>query len=295
MAGLVSEMAATPGSAWVGVGVVLVAVAVARAVRLQRAHSVLLRLAGPPTPAGPPVWFSHALDTSGLAVRAEVAWRWTCRVAVAVAALAAWHRPAVVVGVSVVAAGVALAAGRRRRRVRRQAQHHDLAALIDVLLFQLAAGTSLASALASAAVHPSPLADDLHRVAVRVRHGLGVQAAVDDWAATSGSDGVRLLADAVAIAGVSGGSQQAALLGVQATLRDRDALAREVRALAAQARTSGVVLVLTPIGFAAVVALVDPRVAAFYGTPAGWGCVTVGLVLDAAGARWMDRLARAVA
>lgn len=293
MAGLVSEVVFTPGSA--GVGVALLAMAVARAVRLQRAHTVLLRLDGPPSPPGPPAWFGRALDASGLTVRAEVGWRWACRVTVAVASLAAWHRPAIVVGLTGVGAGVALAVRRRRRRVRRQAQHHDLAALIDVVLFQLAAGTSLASALGSAAVQPSPLADDLHRVAVRIRHGLGVQAAVDDWAATSGSDGVRLLADAVAIAGVSGGSQQAALLGVQATLRERDALAREVRALASQARTSGVVLVLTPIGFAAVVALVDPRVASFYGTPAGWGCVTLGLVLDAAGARWMDRLARAVA
>lgn len=295
MAGVVSEVVLTPGSAWVGAGVVLVGVAVGRAVRLQRAHTVLVRLEGPPSPAGPPAWFSQALDASGLTVRAEVGWRWACRIAMAVASLAAWHRPAIVVGLTGVGSAVALAVRRSRRRVRRRAQHHDLAALIDVVLFQLAAGTSLASALESAARHPSPLADDLHRLAARLHHGLGVQAAVDDWATASGSAGVQLLADAVAIAGVSGGSQQAALLGVQATLRDRDALAREVRALATQARTSGVVLVLTPIGFAAVVALVDPRVAAFYGTPAGWGCVSVGLALDAAGARWMDRLARAVA
>jgi tight adherence protein B len=294
VAGVVTVVAPSVDALPAGVAVVLVAVAVARAAQLQRAHRVVLRLDGPPVPPVPPVWFRQALDLSGLTVGPDVAWRWTARGGGAVVAVVAWHRPVLTAGLAAGGAGVVLVRRRLHQRVRHRAQHHHLAAVIDVVLFRLAAGASLASALESASTDPTPLAADLHRVAARIGHGLGVQAAVDEWAVTSGSAGVRLLADAVAIAGASGGSQQAALLGVQATLRDRDALAREVRALATQARTSGVVLVLTPIGFASVVALVDPRVAQFFATPAGWGCVAVGLALDATGAAWMNRLARAV-
>ena len=82
---------------------------------------------------------------------------------------------------------------------------------------------------------------------------------------------------------------------MQATLRERDALAREVRALASQARTSAVVLVAAPLMFALVVGVVDDQVGRFLVSPAGLVCVVVGLGLDAAGAVWMDRLTRDVA
>jgi tight adherence protein B len=295
LAGVVSPVTdATTAPLLAALGVVAVAVAALRAWEVQRAGTVLHRLAGPTSPPVPPAWFGRVLHLSGLGVEPGPAWRWSVRAVVSVAALVAWHRPVLVTVLALGAAAAML--GRRRFRVRadHRDEPHHLAAVIDVVLFRLAAGTSLAAALEAAAVDPTPLAPDLARVAGRIRHGLGVQAAVDEWAATSGSPGVRLLADAVAIAGVSGGSQQAALLGVQATLRERDALAREIRALAAQARTSGVVLVITPVAFAVFVAVVDPRVAAFFASPAGWGCVAAGLVLDAVGATWMDRMAGAV-
>lgn len=290
---LAPDLASIPSPLLVGLSLAALVVAGGRAWESQAAGEVRERL-DPTAPSRPPGWFAQALELSGLEVDLVRGWRWSVRAAIVAGALVAWHRP-VVAAVLVMGAGAAVAARRQvRRGVEHREHHQHLAAVIDVVLFRLAAGSSLASAIEGAAREPTALADDLARVAARIHHGLGVQAAVDEWATTAGSAAVRLLADAVAIAGVSGGSQQAALLGVQATLRDRDALAREVRALAAQARTSGVVLVVAPIAFALVVALIDPGVAAFFATPAGWGCVVVGLGLDVAGATWMRRLAGAV-
>jgi Flp pilus assembly protein TadB len=79
-------------------------------------------------------------------------------------------------------------------------------------------------------------------------------------------------------------------------VRERAALQREVRALASQAQTSAVVLVLLPVGFAAAIAVVDPRVRSFYvGSPLGPLCVAAGVLLDAFGAWLMLRLVRSVA
>lgn len=114
---------------------------------------------------------------------------------------------------------------------------------------------------------------------------------MDRWAVERPGTGVGLVADALALAGHSGGSQADALLGVAGTLRERQALGREVRALGSQARASAAVLVVTPIGFAAVVALVDPRIRhVLLATPLGWACLATGLLLDAMGAAWMRRL-----
>jgi len=266
-----------------------------RAVAAQRSHSVVLRLSGTDRGVGPPALFVTLLDQTGLSVGPEAAWCWTVRGTVAALVAGLVTRP---VGTAVVVVGVAVASWAAVKGCRsrgRQNEPHQLAALIDALLFRLASGSSLSCALEQSRVGDAALGSMVDRVVDRVAHGVGVQTALDEWARSSGSPGVTLLADAVAIAGSSGGSQQAALVGVQATLAERDALAREVRALTSQARLSGLVLAVTPVGFAVLVAAMDDQVAAFLASPAGWACVAVGLALDGAGGWWMHRLAGSVA
>jgi len=51
------------------------------------------------------------------------------------------------------------------------------------------------------------------------------------------------------------------------------------------------VLIVAPILFALLMATIDPRVARFqFGSPLGWGCCVIGLLLDLAGAFWMSRM-----
>jgi tight adherence protein B len=79
------------------------------------------------------------------------------------------------------------------------------------------------------------------------------------------------------------------------TVRARAAVEREVRALASSARASSGVLVATPLAFAVAVAILDGRVRAFLGTPAGLACLLGGAVLDLLGGWWMRRQIAAVA
>ena len=70
------------------------------------------------------------------------------------------------------------------------------------------------------------------------------------------------------------------------TIRDRAAIAGELRAQTAQARASALALSVLPLAFTGLLALTDPGVLAFLlGTVGGWLCLTLGL--DAAGGWWL--------
>lgn len=180
-----------------------------------------------------------------------------------------------------------LLAGLRRHRVTRQ----DLIVLVDELTASLGSGASPVQALSAASRLPGPMAEGLCRATRQIGHGRGAQEVIDEWAAAHPEVGAPLVADALALADATGGSRTRALGGVRATLREAEGLASEVRALAAQTRLSATVLTVLPVGFAALVAAADSRIASFlFGTTAGWFCLAGGAVLDAVGALWMSKL-----
>lgn len=157
-------------------------------------------------------------------------------------------------------------------------------------------GASVTQAIEAVAAGSDRWAEGAGRAVHRIRAGSAVQPAVDGWADGSADPSVRLLADALAISAATGGSHLRAVDAVIEAVRDRGALQREVRALASQAQTSAVVLVLLPVGFALVIAVVDPRVRTFYvGSALGPVCVIAGCALDLLGAWIMLRLVRGVA
>ncbi len=158
----------------------------------------------------------------------------------------------------------------------------------------LRAGASLPVALATAATAAAPaVAPDLATVVSGAARD-GLVAALDRWAVERALPGVRLAAAALALAAEVGGGGARALDGVALTLRQRQAAAGEVRALATQARLSAVVLTVAPLLFAALAATADPRTASvLLRSPLGQGCLAIGLLLDAAGAAWMARITRA--
>jgi tight adherence protein B len=88
-----------------------------------------------------------------------------------------------------------------------------------------------------------------------------------------------------------GGSAAVSIDAAASVLRERDAIAAEARAQSAQARLSGRVLTIVPIGFAAWSAATDERIRrAAFSTAIGAAAVTAGLVLNAAGWWWMRRI-----
>lgn len=179
-----------------------------------------------------------------------------------------------------------------RGRATRQV---DLA-LPDVLesaARSLRSGTSLRIALSESTAHAPPrLAESLRAVVATAERGVPFVDAVDAWADTSVGDGVRLAGAALALSADLGGAAARSLDGVAATLRDRNAVRREVAALSSQARASAVVIGAAPMGFAVLAASVDPSTVDFLlRSPAGVTCLVVGVTLDGLGAAWMHRLA----
>lgn len=172
-----------------------------------------------------------------------------------------------------------------------RATRQELIVLIDELSSALTSGTSPAQAMTSASKLPGPLAAGLSRAVHQIHTGRGMQEVIDEWAGDHRDVGAVLVADGLALADSTGGSRTRALAGVRSTLREADGLAAEIRALAAQTRLSAIVLTLVPVGFAALVAVADARIASFlFATPLGWACLIGGGALDAAGAWWMHRL-----
>ncbi len=83
---------------------------------------------------------------------------------------------------------------------------------------------------------------------------------------------------------------------VAATLRERRQLRAEVRALATQARSSALVLVLAPPAFTLLLSAVEPGTVRFLLTSGtGLACLAAGIALDVVGGAWMARILRSAA
>jgi tight adherence protein B len=117
--------------------------------------------------------------------------------------------------------------------------------------------------------------------------------ALEALAARRPLPGVRLAVAALCVGVETGGAQARAVDGVAATLRDRLAVAAEVRALSSQARVSALVIGLAPLGFGCFAIATDPRTGRFlFHTPVGLALVVAGVMLDGMGWLWMQHLAR---
>src|SRR5699024_10184720 len=131
----------------------------------------------------------------------------------------------------------------------------DAAVLAERLASALASGSDPTRTVVSLL---GPEADSEIRRALD--DGEPLQTAIDRWAEADADPDRRLLADAWPAAASAGAGIPPALLRPTRTRRDRLAVDREITALTAQARLSARVLTILPMGFAALVAMVDHRV-----------------------------------
>lgn len=245
------------------------------------------------TPGG--TWLADRLVDAGVAGSAKLwaaGWLGSLLVTVTCGALAGGP---VLAGLGLTAGvggpWLALAARRGRGSAAVEAA---LPPVLEATARGMRAGASLPMALAAAAAGSAPaVAGDLAALAAGATDA-GLVASLDRWAVERPLPGVRLAAAALALAAEVGGGGARALDGVALTLRQRQAAAGEVRALATQARLSAVVLTVAPLAFAALAVAGDPRTAGvLLRSPIGQGCLALGLGLDALGAAWMARVTRA--
>jgi tight adherence protein B len=197
-------------------------------------------------------------------------------------------------------AGVATAVGlvvrhvfRRRRAARVRGLVADqLADAVSATAAGLRSGLSLPQSLAYARDEvDEPLRSDLTDLVGAIDVGVPIGEALDAWAEMHGTEDARLLAGVLDLHRRSGGDLPSVLDGLAVTLRERRNAQREVRALTAQARLSGVILGLLPIGFFAFLMLTSRHeMLEAIATPLGGSALGIGLGLEVLAFLWIRHL-----
>jgi tight adherence protein B len=205
--------------------------------------------------------------------------------------LAGW--PGAVLGV---VAAVALHRGLDRRRARKRSESLEvqLADLVEASALAVRGGASVAQALEiGAAEVDEPMRTIVSAVVAAQHLGTPFDQALDGLATTLGTEDARLYVMVMAIHHRSGGNVAGPLHEVAETIRHRMAVRRELRALTAQGRISGVVLGVLPVAFFVVLSATSHReLAPVYRSPAGAAMILGGLILDGLAYLWIRRLLR---
>ena len=245
-----------------------------RAVAITRSRRVAARLGVEPLPR--PAWSPN---------------RWVVIAAVA-AAMMMLAGP--VTGIAIVGGTVLIVSvvRRRRRSGRRQQAAEQVADAVSAVAAGLRAGLSLPQAFAYARDEAEePLQGELADLVDSIDTGTPIAEALAGWADTHGSEDARLIAGVLDLHRTSGGDLPLVLDGLAGTLRERRAAHRDVRALTAQARLSGVILGLLPVGFFAFLLLTSRReMLEAIGTPIGGTALGIGLVLELVAFVWIRHL-----
>jgi len=185
--------------------------------------------------------------------------------------------------------------GPRQRRRGRRTFADSLPVVLEDVARAVRSGSSLRHACAEAASRGTdPLRVELALAVVApAERGRPLATAFSDWSRHHFSPDVRLAGAALTLAASAGGAPARAIDGAAATLRERRAVAGEVRAQSAPARLSAIVIGVLPVAFLVWALATDRRTAAFLvADPTGWACLGAGILLEALGALWMRRILR---
>jgi tight adherence protein B len=182
-----------------------------------------------------------------------------------------------------------LAAAKARRESKFLAQLPDT---LQLLAGSLASGYSLPQAMDSVVRETSPpISEEFNRALIETRLGLLPEDALDGIAGRTGSRDFSWIVMAIRIQRDIGGNLAELLATVADTLRERQRLRRQVSALSAEGRLSGVILAALPVVFALYLLLVRPEyIKPLFETPMGLFLLAVGGVLLTVGGFWMAKV-----
>lgn len=181
---------------------------------------------------------------------------------------------------------------RSKARKRLMALESQLPAVLQLLAGSLDSGSSLLLALELAAEEGDPpLATELSRVIVETRVGRPLLESLEAMAERIGSKDISWTVEAIRIQHQTGGKLADTLRVLAEFMRARLEVRGEVRALSAEARISGKILIGMPICIGAFLFIfrrgyLDPLITTTFGQLMLGGAV-VGMVI---GTLWMRRL-----
>ena len=184
-----------------------------------------------------------------------------------------------------------LLSARARREAKFLAQLPDT---LQLLAGSLAVGYSLPQAMDSVVreAHP-PIRGEFNRALVETRLGMLAEDALDGIAERTGSQDFSWVVMAIRIQREVGGNLAELLNSVAETLRERERLRRQVAALSAEGRLSGIILAALPVVFAVYLMLARPEyIDPLFSTPLGVLLLVFGILALAVGGFWMSKVIR---
>jgi tight adherence protein B len=175
---------------------------------------------------------------------------------------------------------------------RRQAAFADqLDDSLQLMASSLRAGHSLLRAVDSVSQEAaSPTAEEFSRIVNETRVGRDLNDSLDEVAERMGSDDFTWVAQAIAIHREVGGNLAEVLDAVCRTIRERNAIRRQVKALAAEGKLSAIVLMALPFGIVSFISITNPAyLSAFTASAIGYAMLAVAAVMMLVGGLWLKK------
>lgn len=182
----------------------------------------------------------------------------------------------------------------RRTRRRQEAFADQLEQTLPLLAGSLRAGFSINQAIdAVARESESPTADEFRRVVVESRLGRDLDESLRDLGERVSNPDFQWVVQAIEIHRMVGGDLAEVLDNVFATIRDRNAVRRQVRSLSGEGRLSAIVLFLMPIVTALFIQVANPGyLGQLFESAAGIVMLLIGCLLLGVGAFWTRKIIR---
>lgn len=181
------------------------------------------------------------------------------------------------------------------RASRRRADFADqLDDVVQLLGSNMRAGHSVLQGLDSVARElEEPGASEISRVVNQVRVGRDLNEAMDETAERMDSEDFRWIAQAIAIHRQVGGNLAEVMDTVGETIRDRNQIRRQVKALSAEGKLSAYVLIALPFLVALALSVFNPSyMARFTESLIGTLLILLAVVLLAVGSFWLSKIVK---
>jgi tight adherence protein B len=175
---------------------------------------------------------------------------------------------------------------------RQRAFADQLDDTLQLMASSLRAGHSLLQALASVAREADePTSEEFARIINQTRVGRELGPSFEESARRMNSDDFAWVTQAIAINREVGGNLAEVLDGVSHTIRERNQIRRQVKALAAEGKLSAIVLMLLPFGIAGFLMLSNPGyMAKFTQSLMGYTMIVVSVILLVVGGLWLRKV-----
>ena len=166
--------------------------------------------------------------------------------------------------------------------------------VLTLVATSLSSGFSLPQALDSVAKDaPEPAAKEFSRALAQSRIGTDMSDSLDDLAARMDSPNMRWTTMAIRIQREVGGNLAETLRTTAATLREREMLRRQVKALSAEGRLSAYILVALPIGVFFYSMMVNyDYISLLWTEPLGRFMLAGGIISLGIGIAWMRNVVK---